>query len=77
LIVEPDAEVAQNYPSRQTHPQTPKLMGPLPPESEGVEHFVVEKLSTIWRMLTIHHLKGSDQLRLRELRLGGWLMCAP
>jgi hypothetical protein len=76
LIVEPVAEAVQNYPSRQAHSHTLKFIGPLLPEFESVEQFVVEKLSTISRMPAIHRLKGSDQLRLRELPLGGWLMCA-
>ena len=44
LIVEPDAEVMQSYPRRQTRAQTPQLMGSLPPESEGVEEFVIDRL---------------------------------
>ena len=44
MIVEPDAEVVQSYPRRQTSPQTLKLMGPLPPQTEGIEEFVVDAL---------------------------------
>src|SRR5918993_1148061 len=43
-IVEPDAEVVQSHPRRQTRPQPPHLMGTLPPKSEGVEELVVDRL---------------------------------
>ena len=52
-------------------------MGPLPPEAEGVEELVVEKLSMIWRMEATQRLSRLEQCFLRELRLGGWMMCAP
>src|SRR5918995_6996009 len=44
LIVEPDAEVVQRHPRRQASPQSLKLMGPLPPEAEGVEQLLVDAL---------------------------------
>jgi hypothetical protein len=44
LIVEPDAEVVQSYPRRQSGPQTLDLMGPLSPKPEGVEELVVVAL---------------------------------
>jgi hypothetical protein len=42
-IVEPDTEVVQRHPRRQTRPQTLKLVGPFPPEAEGVEQLVVDR----------------------------------
>jgi hypothetical protein len=42
-------------------------MRPLLMEAEGVEEFVVEKLSTIWRIAATHRLK----------RLGGWMVRTP
>src|SRR5918993_2190980 len=44
LIVEPDAEVVQSYPRRQATAQTLKLMGSLPPQAEGVEQLVIDRL---------------------------------
>jgi hypothetical protein len=52
-------------------------MGPLPPEAEGVEELVVEKLSMIWRMEATQRLSRLEQCFLRELRLGGWMRCMP
>jgi hypothetical protein len=42
LFIEPDAEVVQSYPRRQACPQTLKLMGPLPPQTKGVEQLVID-----------------------------------
>jgi hypothetical protein len=49
LVVEPDAEVVQSYPCRQASPQTLKLMvmGPLSPETKGVEEYVVDALHNL------------------------------
>src|SRR5918995_1532411 len=44
LVIEPDAEVVQSHPRRQTCSQSLKLMGPLPPQAEGVEQLVVGAL---------------------------------
>src|SRR5215212_2633824 len=44
LPIEPDAEVVQSHPRRQTCSQSLKLMGPLPPQAEGVEQLVVGAL---------------------------------
>jgi hypothetical protein len=40
LLVEPHAEIVQSDPRRQASPQTLKLVGPLPPQTESVEEFV-------------------------------------
>jgi enamine deaminase RidA (YjgF/YER057c/UK114 family) len=47
LVVEPDAEVVQSYPRRQSGTQTLDLMGTLPPEAEGVEEFVINRLDDL------------------------------
>ena len=44
MIVEPDAEIVQSYPRRQSRSQTPDLVGPLLPQTEGVKQLVVERL---------------------------------
>ena len=44
LVVEPDAEVVQRHPRRQSGTQTLDLMGTLSPEAEGVEEFVIHRL---------------------------------
>src|SRR5215210_454665 len=44
LLIEPDAEVVQSHPRRQTCSQSLKLMGTLPPQAEGVEQLVVGAL---------------------------------
>jgi len=44
LLVEPHAEIVQSDPRRQASPQTLKLVGPLPPQTEGVEELVVDAL---------------------------------
>ena len=44
LPIEPDAEVVQGYPCRQTRSQTLKLVRSLPPEAEGIEKLVVGAL---------------------------------
>ena len=36
--------VVQGYPRRQSCPQPTELVGPLPPEAEGIEQFVVDGL---------------------------------
>ncbi len=41
LVVEPDTEVVQCYPRRQTSAQTTQLMGPLPVKAEGIQELVV------------------------------------
>jgi hypothetical protein len=46
-IVEPDAEVMQGYPRRQPPSQSLKLMRTLPPEAEGVEEFVINRLDDL------------------------------
>src|SRR5688572_30404759 len=47
LIVEPDTEVVQRHPRRQSGPQTLDLMGTLPPEAENVEEFVLDDLDDL------------------------------
>src|SRR5215212_3939648 len=47
LPIEPDAEVVQSHPRRQTCSQSLKLMRPLPPQAEGVEQFVVGALHNL------------------------------
>src|ERR671920_2616218 len=44
LLIEPDAEIVQSHPRRQTCSQSLKLMGPLPPQTKGVEQLVVGTL---------------------------------
>src|SRR5829696_5388268 len=44
LVVEPNTEVVQRHPRRQSGTQTLDLMGTLPPEAEGVEEFVIHRL---------------------------------
>jgi hypothetical protein len=44
LVVEPDAEVMQRHPRRQSSSQTPDLVGPLLPQAEGVKQLVVDPL---------------------------------
>ena len=44
MLVEPHAEIVQSDPRRQARAQTLKLMGPLPPQTEGVEELVVDAL---------------------------------
>ena len=44
MVVEPDAEVVQSYPRCQTRSQSLKLVGPLPPQTEGIEELVVDAL---------------------------------
>src|SRR5215210_2215898 len=41
-VVEPDTEVVQGYPRRQSSPQTYELVGPLPPQAESVEQLIVD-----------------------------------
>ncbi len=65
LIVEPDAEVVQSHPRRQTRPQPAQLVGPLPPQAKGIEKFVVDTLYDLAdgghpapQALGPHHLAG-------------------
>jgi hypothetical protein len=44
LVIEPDTEVVQRHPRRQSGTQTLDLVGTLPPEAEGVEEFVIHRL---------------------------------
>src|SRR5919107_3758757 len=44
LLIEPDAEIVQSHPRPQTGSQSLKLMGPLPPQTKGVEQLVVGTL---------------------------------
>src|SRR5215216_3931828 len=44
MVIEPDTEVVQSHPPRQTRPQTPHLMGTLPPQTEGIEELLVDSL---------------------------------
>jgi hypothetical protein len=44
LVVEPDAKVVQRHPRRQSSTQTLDLVGTLPPEAEGIEELVVDRL---------------------------------
>ena len=44
LVVEPDAEVMQRHPRRQSSSQTPDLVRPLLPQAEGVKQLVVDRL---------------------------------
>src|SRR3982751_5524799 len=46
-VVEPDAEVVQSHPRRQPGSQTLDLVGPLPPQAEGVEELVVDRLDDL------------------------------
>src|ERR671911_1628899 len=41
-VVEQDTEVVQGYPRRQSSPQTPQFVGPLPPQAESVEQLIVD-----------------------------------
>src|SRR5919112_5286085 len=42
LVVEPDTEVVQGHPRRQSSPQTPQFVRPLPPQAESVEQLIVD-----------------------------------
>ena len=75
MIVEPDAEVVQCHPRRQARAQTLKLMGTLPPQAEGVEQLVVDALHYLADRGHPPPQKRLEQLRLRELRWGGWMRC--
>jgi hypothetical protein len=44
LLIEPDAEVVQSHPRRQTCSQSLKLMGTLPPQAKGIEKLVLGAL---------------------------------
>jgi hypothetical protein len=44
MIIEPDTKVVQSHPRRQTRPQTPDLVGTLPPKPEGIEELFVDRL---------------------------------
>src|ERR671910_749829 len=44
LLVEPDTEIVQRYPRHQASSQAFQLRGPLPPEAEGIEELVVDRL---------------------------------
>src|SRR5215216_8205687 len=70
LLVEPDTEIVQRYPRRQASSQAFQLMGPLPPEVEGIEELVVDRLGDLAYPAT-HLLRRLGQFRLREVRLGG------
>ena len=67
----------QGHSRRQSSSQTPDLVGPLPPQPEGIKQLVVDRLYDLTGMPAIHHLKRLDQLRFLELRLGGWTTSAP
>ena len=67
----------QRHSRRQGGSQAFQLLGPLPPQAEGVEELVYDKLSMIWRMEATHFLKCLGQFRFRLLRLGGWMMRTP
>src|SRR5918994_7859036 len=41
-VVEQDTEVVQGYPRRQSSPQTPQFVRPLPPQAESVEQLIVD-----------------------------------
>ena len=47
MLIEPDAEVVQGHSRRQASPQTLKLMGPLPPQAEGIEELLVDALDDL------------------------------
>src|SRR5215217_6837580 len=47
LLVEPDTEIVQRYPRRQASSQAFQLTGPLPPEAEGIEELVVDRLDDL------------------------------
>src|SRR5215217_9003137 len=44
MVIEPDTKVVQSYPRRQSSTQTLDLVGTLPPQAEGVEELVVDRL---------------------------------
>jgi hypothetical protein len=44
VLIEPDTEVVQSYPRRQTCPQSTHLVRALPPEAESVEQLLVDAL---------------------------------
>src|SRR5215208_2155020 len=77
LIVEPDAEVVQCNPRRQTCPQTLKLVGPLSAKAEGSVELLV---------YGFHNLADARRPTPQPLgptplvcapRLGGQMTCAP
>ena len=47
LLVEPDTEIVHGHPRRQAGSQAFQLMGPLPPEAEGIEELVVDRLDDL------------------------------
>ena len=75
MPVESHAEVVQGHPRRQARSQTPNVVGALPPQAEGIEQLVVDRLHYLTDAGT-HCLRRLDQLRFLELRLGGWITCA-
>jgi hypothetical protein len=44
MVVESDTKVVQRHPRRQSGTQTLDLVGTLPPEAEGIEELVVDRL---------------------------------
>ena len=47
MVVEPDTKVVQRHPRRQSSTQTLDLVGTLPPEAEGIEELVVDRLDDL------------------------------
>jgi hypothetical protein len=47
VLVEPDTEIVQRHPRRQAGSQAFQLMGPLPPEVEGIEELVIDRLDNL------------------------------
>ena len=59
--------VVQRHPRRQTGSQTLKLMGPLPPEAEGVKELIVDAFDDLAYPSYPSLLRRLGQLRLRLL----------
>jgi hypothetical protein len=76
MVIEPDTKVVQSYPRRQSSTQTLDLVGTLPPEAEGIEELVVDRLYDLTYPGDPPPKRGLDQCFL-ELRLGGWITSAP
>jgi hypothetical protein len=76
VVIEPDTKVVQSHPRRQSSTQTLDLVGTLPPQAEGVEELVVDRLDDLTDGGSTHLLRRLGQVFL-ELRLGGWITSAP
>ena len=47
MVIEPDTKVVQSHPRRQSSTQTLDLVGTLPPQAEGIEELVIDRLDDL------------------------------